>query len=140
MLVATNAGDDPGGEIVTAGRDGGRRVRAVLLGALVGLISSAGADAAAPGDPERGKPLYGRYCRGCHGEDGRGGAHTFMPHVETLTKKGYIELVPDEYLFGVINEGGLSVGKSSYMPAWGQKLKPQEIWDIVAFIRTLPIY
>ena len=30
-----------------------------------------------------------RYCRGCHGEDGRGGAHTFMPHVEALTKRGF---------------------------------------------------
>ena len=115
-------------------------MRAVLLGTLVGLLCSVGVGAAQPGDAEHGKRLYLRYCRGCHGEDGRGGAHTFMPHVENLTKKGYIELGPDEYLVSVSSEGGVSVGKSSYMSAWGQKLQPQEIWDIVAFIRTLPTY
>ena len=38
------------------------------------------------GDPERGETLYLRYCRGCHGEDGRGDALVFMPHVNNLTK------------------------------------------------------
>ncbi|MDX1542228.1 MAG: c-type cytochrome, partial [Geminicoccaceae bacterium] len=47
------------------------------------------------GDPAAGAGLYKRYCRGCHGEDGRGGAHTFMPHIDTLTKKDYIEFLPD---------------------------------------------
>ena len=42
------------------------------------------------GDETRGAALYKRYCRGCHGEDGRGGAHTFMPHVEALTKRGLV--------------------------------------------------
>jgi cytochrome c len=31
------------------------------------------------GHATHGEALYMRYCRGCHGEDGRGGAHTFMP-------------------------------------------------------------
>lgn len=92
------------------------------------------------GDPERGKKLYLRYCRGCHGKDGRGGAHTFMPHVGNLTKKDYIEFLPDGYLYTVIAEGGEAVGKSSYMPAWGVKLSDREIKDIIAHIRTLPKY
>jgi mono/diheme cytochrome c family protein len=54
------------------------------------------------GEPAAGAGLYKQYCRGCHGVDGRGGAHTFMPHVQNLTKKEYIELVPDGYLFTVI--------------------------------------
>ena len=70
------------------------------------------------GDAAAGAKLYKRYCSGCHGEDGRGGAHTFMPHVQNLTKKDYIELVPDGYLYMVIAEGGEAVGKNSYMPAW----------------------
>ena len=45
------------------------------------------------GDATHGEALYMRYCRGCHGEDGRGGAHTFMPHIENLTKKEYIEFM-----------------------------------------------
>jgi len=114
-------------------------MRAALLAALFSIVATATAHAEL-GDAQRGEALFERYCRGCHGENGRGGAHTFMPHVENLTKKGYIEDLPDEYLFGVITEGGPSVGKSSYMPAWGKTLQPQEIWDIIAYVRSLPTY
>ena len=69
-----------------------------------------------------------------------GGAHTFMPHVDTLTKKGYIEQMPDEYLAFVIGEGGEAAGKSAYMPAWKSKLSEQDIQDIIAHIRSLPTY
>ena len=94
----------------------------------------------ADGDAGRGAKMYKRYCRGCHGADGRGGAHTFMPHIENLTKKGYIELLPDSFLFQVIAEGGPAVGKSSYMPAWEGTLSEQDIKDVVVYIRTLPTY
>jgi mono/diheme cytochrome c family protein len=92
------------------------------------------------GDPAAGARLYKRYCSGCHGADGRGGAHTFMPHVQNLTRKDYIELVPDGYLYLVIAEGGEAVGKNSYMPAWESTLTEQEIKDIIAHIRALPTY
>ena len=92
------------------------------------------------GDAERGAPLYKRYCRGCHGVDGRGGAHTFMPHVGNLTRKGYIERIPDSFLYVVIAEGGEAVGKSGYMPAWQKKLSEQDIKDVIAHIRSLPTY
>lgn len=92
------------------------------------------------GDAARGATLYQRYCRGCHGEDGRGGAHTFMPHIGNLTKKDYIEFIPDGFLFTVIAEGGVAVGKSGYMPAWRGTLSEQDIKDVIAFIRTLPTY
>jgi mono/diheme cytochrome c family protein len=92
------------------------------------------------GDPDAGAKLYKRYCSGCHGADGRGGAHTFMPHVQNLTEKDYIELVPDGYLYQVIAEGGEAVGKNSYMPAWESTLSEQDIKDIIAHIRALPTY
>jgi mono/diheme cytochrome c family protein len=92
------------------------------------------------GDAARGATLYQRYCRGCHGEDGRGGAHTFMPHIGNLTKKDYIEFIPDGFLFTVIAEGGVAVGKSGYMPAWRGTLSEQDIKDVIAFVRTLPTY
>ncbi|MGI9491507.1 MAG: c-type cytochrome [Geminicoccaceae bacterium] len=92
------------------------------------------------GDAKTGAKLYKRYCRGCHGADGRGGAHTFMPHIGALTKKGHIELLPDSYLYLVIAEGGEAVGKNAYMPAWNVKLSDQEIKDIIAHIRAMPTY
>jgi cytochrome c oxidase cbb3-type subunit III len=92
------------------------------------------------GDAAHGGQLYKRYCSGCHGPDGRGGAHTFMPHIQNLTKKDYIEFLPDGFLFTVIADGGEAVGKSSYMPAWRGTLSEQDIKDVIAFIRTLPTY
>ncbi len=58
----------------------------------------------------------------------------------TLTKKDYIELVPDGYLYMVIAEGGEAVGKNSYMPAWKSTLSEQDIKDVIAHIRALPTY
>jgi mono/diheme cytochrome c family protein len=92
------------------------------------------------GDAGNGAEVYQRYCRGCHGADGRGGAHTFMPHIQNLTRRDYIEFIPDGFLFTVIAEGGAAVGKSSYMPAWQGTLSEQDIKDVIAFIRTLPMY
>jgi mono/diheme cytochrome c family protein len=94
----------------------------------------------AEGDAAAGARLYKRYCRGCHGEDGRGGAHTFMPHIGNLTKKGYIEVLPDSYLYTAIADGGEAVGKSAYMPAWKSKLTDREVKDLVAHIRAMPTF
>jgi mono/diheme cytochrome c family protein len=95
---------------------------------------------AADGDLERGKAFFLKYCQGCHGEDGRGAAKTFMPYVNNLTRKGYIENLPDEYLFFVISKGGAAAGKSGYMPAWETVLQKQSILDVIAYIRKLPTY
>ncbi len=92
------------------------------------------------GDAAKGAKLYKRLCRGCHGEDGRGGAHTFMPHIGNLTDKDYIELVPDSFLYEVIADGGEAVGKSAYMPAWKVKLSDQDIKDVIAHVRSMPTY
>ncbi len=114
-----------------------------MIRTVVAALAALGAmGAAADGraaDLEQGARLYARYCAGCHGPDGQGGAHTFMPHVENLTRKGYIELLPDEYLATVIREGGPSVGKSSYMPAWGGTIPEEDIASIVAHIRRLGV-
>ncbi len=92
------------------------------------------------GDAEHGNQLFQRYCRGCHGPDGRGAGETFMPHIGNLTKKDYIEFLPDGFLYTVITEGGAAVGKSGFMPSWKSTLSDQDIKDVIAFIRTLPTY
>jgi mono/diheme cytochrome c family protein len=114
-----------------------RRAFGVTLGVLAWLTASA---PALCGDPQRGEPKYQRYCAGCHGADGRGGAKNFMPHVGALTKKGYTELLEDTYLAAIIEEGGESFGKSAYMPAWKSTLSREDIADVIAYIRTFPLY
>ena len=97
-------------------------------------------DALPKGDAERGGDLYSRYCRGCHGEEGRGDGLVFMPKVPNLTKKGYIDQLPDSYLVLAISKGGPGIGKSNYMPAWEGTLTPEQMQDIIAYIRSLPLY
>jgi mono/diheme cytochrome c family protein len=92
------------------------------------------------GDAQRGNQLFQRYCRGCHGPDGRGEGMTFMPHIGNLTKTDYIEFLPDSFLYTVITEGGAAAGKSGFMPSWKSTLSDQDIKDVIAFIRTLPTY
>jgi len=102
-----------------------------VLGALVSFASIAG-------DTEQGKTLYDQYCTGCHGSSGQGGRKNgFMPRPQNLTKKGYIELLPDAYLFTVISKGGAAVGKSDYMPAFESTFEKENIESLIAYIRTL---
>lgn len=93
----------------------------------------------ANGDRERGEKLYNRYCRGCHGEEGKGDALTFQPHVNNLSRKGYIETLPDSYLLLAITKGGAGIGKSNAMPSWEETLSKQQMYDIIAYVRSLPL-
>jgi mono/diheme cytochrome c family protein len=91
------------------------------------------------GNAPHGEVLYQRYCSGCHGADGRGGGKGFMPHVGALTRKGYIDLIDDTSLALVIAEGGEAMGKSGFMPSWKATLSKDDIADVIAYVRTLPL-
>jgi mono/diheme cytochrome c family protein len=114
--------------------------RLALWAALLGLMSAPLAGIAA-GDPKRGNDVFQQYCSGCHGPEGRGSKKSgFMPRPKNLTMKGYTELLPDEYLFGVIAKGGQSVNKSEYMPAFEGAISEEDIDNVIAFIRTLVLH
>ena len=108
-----------------------------VASALLGSAALAPAETKRSADVLKGKELFLRYCSGCHGEDGRGEAKTFRPNVGNLAVKKLMDQLPDEYLFTVIKNGGAAVGKNAAMPAWQKQLVDQEIWEIVAFVRTL---
>jgi len=113
---------------------------AVALALFVVFFALAAVARAAPArshDLTRGQVLFLQYCSGCHGEDGRGEAKTFRPNVGNLSVKELMDQLSDEYLFAAIQKGGAAVGKNAAMPAWSTRLGDDEIWDIVAFVRTL---
>jgi mono/diheme cytochrome c family protein len=127
-------------EHLQMGRNGARAALFCGLAVFAWSLSPIMLPAAiAAGDARNGEAIFLRYCQGCHGPDGRGGGKGFMPHVGPLARKGYIEILPDEYLAEVIAEGGLAAGKSAYMPSWKTTLTQQEIADVIAFIRTFAI-
>jgi len=39
----------------------------------------------------------------------------------------------------VIAEGGEAMGKSGFMPSWKATLSKDDIADVIAYIRTLPL-
>lgn len=77
-------------------------------------------------------------CKSCHGEDGRGNAKMAKalkvdPALLDVTR-GATGKKTDAVLADVIATG-LVDGKKTKMPAYGKKLKPAEIQDLVALIR-----
>jgi cytochrome c oxidase cbb3-type subunit 3 len=111
---------------------------ALVVALWIGWAPRVQADQAGA-DAQNGRGLYKRYCRGCHGQEGRGDGMVFMPKVPNLSKRGYIDKLPDEFLVLAITKGGPGIGKSNYMPAWEGTLSEQQILDVVAYIRSLPL-
>ena len=74
---------------------------------------------------------YAQHCAACHGEQGNGG----IVKVEDLKlkvpslKEGHATKHTDEQLTKKINNGG------DGMPAFKDKLKPEEVTDLVRFVR-----
>jgi mono/diheme cytochrome c family protein len=95
--------------------------------------------AAAP-DAKRGAALYATYCASCHGPqgnaDGPAGA-ALNPRPARHSDGAYMNALSNEHLFKVVKEGGQTVGKSPLMAPWGGTLTDAQIWDVVAFVRSL---
>lgn len=94
-------------------------------------------------DPQHGQRLYARYCAPCHGLEGTGQGGN-APYLEQLgraprdhTEVWYMNRLSDEELYRAISEGKLREGEPPFMPWWGYTLRPEDIWDLVTFIRSL---
>ena len=84
----------------------------------------------------RGQAVFKTRCILCHGTqgDGKGRAsHLYNPPPADLTRSDK----NDQYKEMIITLGGEAMGRSPNMPVWGQQLTPQEIKDIVVYLRTL---
>jgi mono/diheme cytochrome c family protein len=96
--------------------------------------------AQAKGDPKRGEDLYVERCVLCHGSQGRGWDWSKRVEKPPLPIPDLTKVVPqrsDQYLFDIIHGGGEAVGKTRLMPPFGFQLSDTEIWNIVAYTRTL---
>jgi cytochrome c oxidase cbb3-type subunit 3 len=90
-------------------------------------------------DPNEGKQWYYVYCITCHGwtlqGDGPSAVHV-EPRPRILTAGNYMNKKTNLELFGVIKGGGEAVDLSGSMPAWGNFLQDQDIWNVVAWLRA----
>src|ERR1700722_13740684 len=87
--------------------------------------------ALAPFSPLHAQPpgaaIFASNCAGCHGADGRGGEHA--PNIATNPE---VQHLMDRELAGIVRYGIAGAG----MPAFSS-LKPQEVADVVAYLRIL---
>ena len=84
----------------------------------------------------RGGIVYRTYCVLCHGSSGKGdgrAAKMYTPRPADLTVSPF----PDTYKEMIIRGGGASVGRSSFMPPWGDELTDEQIRDLVSFLREM---
>ncbi len=107
----------------------------ILAAGLATPSTANGADTAA------GKAVYERLCVYCHGPKGEGdgpaGSLTGVPTGD-LSNKAYMSLLSDQELHDRIAWGE---EKFPYlqMPGWRSSLSDEEIWSVVAYIRTLAV-
>jgi mono/diheme cytochrome c family protein len=83
----------------------------------------------------QGESLYQANCVSCHGEQGDGGgpdAAGLSAHPTDFTDQEFMAGISGEHLFQVISDG-----KSPDMPAFGEKLSPDERWALAAYLRSL---
>jgi len=91
-------------------------------------------------DASRGAPLYAQYCANCHGPQGAGDgpmAQSLDPKPAHHNDGATMNALSNDHLFKVVKEGGAAVGKSPMMAPWGGTLSDAQIWDVVAYVRTL---
>ena len=95
------------------------------------------------GDPKKGKEKYmeNMRCSACHGDSGKGdgpAAIALNPKPRNYTDCAVMSKKSDAELFKVIKEGGPAVALSPLMAPFGSQLNDKEVWDVVAFIRSIP--
>ena len=98
--------------------------------------------AASKPNAKRGKRIYQSYCTPCHGQkgDGRGPRaknEGLQPPPRDHTNGFYMNMQADVRFFKVIKHGGAANYLSPVMPQWKHILSDKEIFDIIAFLRTL---
>ena len=82
-----------------------------------------------------GKQIYQRHCAVCHGSSGNGGSGSdISPPAPSLTNGKWKHGSTDGEIFTVIKEG---VPPDFYMEPWGDRLKDEDIWNTVNYIRSL---
>lgn len=100
------------------------------VGPVPGPAKATKVDNPLANDPQatmNGRTLFVRFnCAGCHGGRGGGGMGP------SLRDQSWIYGSGDGDIFDSIAEG-----RAHGMPAWGTKLQQQQIWELVAYIRSM---
>lgn len=92
------------------------------------------------GNAKAGRQIHVNNCQRCHGPAGKGdgpAGKLLKTKPADWTNKQKMSGLSDDHIYKIIWGGGGSVGKSTLMPAFKDKLSDQQIRDVRAFIRSL---
>lgn len=116
----------------------GSLLSASLATLTAASLISAPANAADGNDAAsaRGRTLFDTYCVLCHGAGGKGDGRAaslqkVRPSDLTVSPRS------DEYKLQIITNGGAALSRSESMPAWSTVLSPQQIADVVVYLRAM---
>ena len=107
---------------------------------VAGVVWVAVAADRADRDVETGRQFFLSHCATCHGESGKGdgpSAAGFATRAFDLTDGRLLNTVPDEFLVGVVTDGGPAYGLAPTMPPFNRTLSSTQIRQVVAYVRTL---
>jgi cytochrome c oxidase cbb3-type subunit 3 len=93
-------------------------------------------------DPDQGAHWFSFYCVHCHGWTGKGDGPTAAmldPRPRNMTNGKYLNFISNVDVFTMIKGGGKARNLSEAMPPWGNVLQDQDIWNVVAFVRSLAV-
>jgi mono/diheme cytochrome c family protein len=91
-----------------------------------------------PRDAPAAQRLYLTHCAECHGANGRGSwrATLLLLRPGSLADPRALAPLSDEYLFGLVKDGGAPIGKPG-MPAFGYHLSDEQVREVVRYVRSL---
>ena len=88
---------------------------------------------------QAGEKVYKAACVNCHGPDGKGVSQSLVGFTQTIrdfTDCSATTREPDSDWLAVITFGGPARGFSELMPAFDKALSPDEIEQVIAYLRT----
>ena len=95
---------------------------------------------AGKGDAKASLEVYKANCLRCHGDKGKGdgpAAKLLKTKPADWTDKARMSKLTEKDLVTVITKGGGAVGKSPVMPAFGEKLKGQDVQNLIALMAQM---
>lgn len=87
----------------------------------------------------RGGIVFQHYCILCHGAkaDGNGrAAKIYNPRPANLLTSDK----NDQYKELIIRRGGAALGRSEFMPPWGDELTDEQIKDVLGFLASIQLH
>ena len=90
-----------------------------------------------------GERIYQRLCYHCHGRQGKGDNNEYMESIghrpADHSDLAAMQRLSDTEFFRAIRDGVKDKRGWFTMPPWASVLSPTEMWDVITYVRRLPL-